>query len=220
MGEVLLKADSVGEVMLGGIVLSGTYQSMRIRRSVRLDEARIPGRSGASKRPQGFSDVEVDLVLACAGDGENTSEDKAASIIALFQSQDSLARPFVYEITHRLLNQAWGVRDVIFQDCDSADDNTSDIVWLTLKFVEYKPIALRRGEARKNKVVVSSDPVLGPSLEEFDSEAPGDTTPTILADPEYLAKGVPENNGQTIYTGAGKTPAQDTDRYEGYGELD
>jgi hypothetical protein len=150
----LLTIEDPGEVKLGDTILPGTYQSMQVKRALRMDEQEVPGRSGASKQPLGFSDAEISLTLALHTDygidGQPvwTAQEKKAEIVALFQQQDTLARPFVYPIASEDLNP-WGIVQVVFRELVTVDDNQSDLIVVSLNFVEFKPVELVQAEDRR-----------------------------------------------------------------------
>jgi len=143
--------ENVGEVKLGNTILPGIYQSLEVSKKVRLDEAKVPGRSGATKQPTGFEDAEVTLELALANDDSGSALSKLKTIVQLFQGQDSLARPYVYTIVHPLL-AAWGIRHVMFRDLKSRDDNQSDLIYASLVFVEHAPPTIKKEQRRPKQV--------------------------------------------------------------------
>lgn len=144
----------VGAVKVGDTVLPGLFQRMEVHRALAMDEAAVPGRSGKSKQPLGFEDADVELSVLCQEDEASTAEAKLRTIVSLFQTQDKLARPFVYEITHRLL-AVWGIRKVLFHDLRTEEDNESDNLIAVLSFREHEPVTLK-AEKRRPKPVVAA----------------------------------------------------------------
>lgn len=153
--------EDIGEVKLGDTVLPGIYQSLEVSRAVRMDEAKVPGRSGATKQPMGFEDAEITLALVLASDLAGSARAKLQTIAGLFQAQDKLARPYVYTVAHPLL-AAWGIRHVVFQQLKSRDDNLTDLIYASLRFVEHVPVTVKKERRRKPQVLqttVSSEAV-------------------------------------------------------------
>lgn len=144
--------ENIGEVKVGDTILPGIYQSLEVSRAVRLDEKKVPGRSGTSKQPQGFEDAEITLELVLTNDHDSPAREKLRSIAGLFQGQDKLARPFVYTIAHPVLAD-WGIRHVVFQSLKTRDDNLYDLIYCSLRFVEHVPVTVKKERRRKPQVL-------------------------------------------------------------------
>jgi hypothetical protein len=156
---LVIAGGDLGQIKLGNQVLPGAYQRMTVSRAVRMEEKKAPGKSGSSKQPRGFEDAEIELVITCHADEAKGKEasDQAATIISLFQLQDRMVRPFVYEVTNAILD-LWKIREVVFKGLSSADDNQSDLIVLTLQFTEHRPVMLRREKRRAKTSEGSADP--------------------------------------------------------------
>jgi hypothetical protein len=171
---LLLKGEDVGAVKLGGLVLPGVFQSMQIRGELRVDEGRVRGRSGTSKRPMGFDDVEATLTLRCCSDDDTSADAKAGQIVKMFRQQDRQAKPYTYDITHARLNDAWGVRTMMIRSCQDEETNEVDTVDVVIVMAEHVPTQARRKESR----VVADSTV-----------AEGMTTPEMLKQVDWFARG-------------------------------
>lgn len=147
--------ENIGEVKLGDTILPGIYQSLEVSRAVRMDERRVPGRSGSSKQPLGYEDAEVTLELVLTNDHDSPARDKLRTITGLFQATDKQARPIVYTIAHPVLAD-WGIRQVVFRSLKSRDDNLYDLIYCSLKFVEHVPVTVKKEQRRKPQVLERS----------------------------------------------------------------
>lgn len=144
---VSLSADEIGQVKLGDRILPGVYQRMEIRGRLRMDRSRVKGRSGTTRLPEGWEDAQVSLELVLCDGEEGTVADQVRQLVGMFQATDKTARPFVYNIAHWQL-AAWGIRQVIFSELRSGDDDQTDLVPVTLTFEEWRPPP-RKVEARR-----------------------------------------------------------------------
>lgn len=157
---VSLSADEIGQVKLGDRILPGVYQRMEIRGRLRMDRSRVKGRSGTTRLPEGWEDAQVSLELVLCDGEEGTVADQVRQLVGMFQATDKTARPFVYNIAHWQL-AAWGIRQVIFSELRSGDDDQTDLVPVTLTFEEWRPpprkVEARRQVAQAPDVASSTD---------------------------------------------------------------
>lgn len=149
--------DDIGQVKVGDVILPGVMESLEVEGRLRVDEIEVPGRSGRSKQPQGFEDAVVTLRLRLLTDDESTCYDKCARIVKLFQSTDRYARPFVCRLVNRH-TALWGIREVLFKELRTAEDNRDDTVRVEIVFEEYRPVVVRAEEA------APAPPKLGPGM--------------------------------------------------------
>lgn len=141
----IITAD-FGKVKVGDLELPGVFTQMRIRGAVRMDQVFVPGASGKARQPMGFDPAEVSLSIRLVNDRHGTPYDKLAQIAGLFRSVDEAAKPRVYRIVNKHV-EAWKIRDVIFANLTSVEDNQSDTIQAELTFEEYRPVVVR-AEAR------------------------------------------------------------------------
>ena len=178
MGEMLrldIQAAVIGQVKLGDVVLPGVMQKLHVHRAVRLDEAKVKGKSGSSKHPVGWEDAEVELSIELVTDGDKDAWAQLAILAGLFQGQDKHAKPNLYAITSTHL-AAWRIRTVVFSNLTSEDDSTSDLVHVTLQFKEHRPVTLR-GEGRRKKTLTIGTKAAGGAIL-FDEYGQGFSIPS------------------------------------------
>lgn len=157
---VSLSTDEIGQVKLGDRILPGVYQRMEIRGRLRMDKSRVKGRSGTTRLPEGWEDAQVSLELVLCDGEEGTVADQVRQLVKMFQATDTkTARPFVYTIANWQL-AAWGIRQVIFSELRSGDDDQTDLVPVTLTFEEWKPPP-RKVESRRQVVQQPPDVASG-----------------------------------------------------------
>lgn len=135
--------NDLGQIKLGNTLLPGVYDSCEIQGGVKLDEIDVPGQSGQSTQPQGFEDATITLRLRLINDNTSSPYDKAQTIIKLFRSMDSLAKPYVYNIVNPM-TRLWGIREVIFTDLRISDSNRTDIIEAEIVLREYKPAMIKK----------------------------------------------------------------------------
>ena len=144
-----------GEIKLNDTLLPGVFQSMEISGSLRIDEKKVPGSSGKRKQPLGYEDASVSLSLKLLTDDASTCYEKAGVLTGLFHNVDNKAKPYVYRIVNRHLLK-WNIREVLFKELRTSEDNRRDTISATLEFTEYKP-ALVAAESKAAKPPAKSE---------------------------------------------------------------
>jgi hypothetical protein len=144
-----------GEIKLNDTLLPGVFQRMEIGGSLRIDEKKVPGSSGKRKQPLGYEDAEVRLALILLTDENSTCYEKAGVLTGLFHNLDNKAKPYVYRIVNRHLSK-WDIREVLFKELRTSEDNRRDTIAATLEFAEYKP-ALVAAEAKAARPPAKSE---------------------------------------------------------------
>lgn len=132
-----------GEVRLGGGIVPGVLVSKAVSAAVRFDQAEHDGLSGKAKVPLGWEDADITLVVDLLSDDTGDCYDKLAEINRTFKGADNGANPKVYTVTNRHA-RARGIDQVVFSGLDSEEDDQSDVIRATLKFVEHRPPIVRR----------------------------------------------------------------------------
>jgi hypothetical protein len=127
-----------GEVRLGEDLLPGILVSQTIRGAVRFDEAQADGVSGTLKTPLGWTDAAITLNLDLVSDDESDCYDKLTAINRIFKGFDNGANPKIYTVTGRHL-RARGIDQVVFSGLDSDEDDQTDVINVSLAFVEHIP---------------------------------------------------------------------------------
>ncbi|MGI6542974.1 MAG: hypothetical protein ACOX44_07935 [Limnochordia bacterium] len=141
----IITAD-FGRVKLGDVELPGVFTQIRIKGALRLDQVFVPGSSGKARQPMGFEPAKVSLTIRLPNDRKSTPYEKLAQLTALFQSVDEAAKPRVYRLINKH-TEAWRIRDVIYAELTTSEDNQSDTILAELEFEEYLPVVVR-AEAR------------------------------------------------------------------------
>lgn len=145
MGRQVITAD-FGTVKLGDRELPGIFTRLSIRGQIRTDSVFVPGASGKSLQPLGFEPASVSLSIRLVNDARSTPYEKLAMLTAIFYATDDEAKPRVYRIVNKH-TRAWNIRDVVFRELQSDEDNASDIIDVVLQFEEYRPVVIEK-EAR------------------------------------------------------------------------
>lgn len=131
-----------GILKLGGEEIQGILTELRVDGKVRFDEKKVDGQSGKRKTPQGFEDADIMAALMLTTDSISTCYEKLDAVSALFRKVDGKANPQVLTIANRHL-QARNVRQVVFSRLESAENDQSDEIRVTLGFVEHNPPIVR-----------------------------------------------------------------------------
>lgn len=147
--------EDVGRMKLDGRLLPGVPERLEVQGEVRVDREQIAGQSGSAKQPLGFEDAEITLVLRLPTDDQSTCYDKIAELASIFRSVDSMARPHVFRIVNKHV-AAWGIGDVVFAGLKTAEDNEDDSARAELRFVEFRPVLV------KKEAMVPPEPELPP----------------------------------------------------------
>jgi hypothetical protein len=159
-----------GEIKLNDALLPGIFQSMEITGSLRIDEKKVPGSSGKRKQPLGYEDASVTLYLKLLTDEASTCYEKAGALTSLFHNVDNAAKPYVYRIVNRHLSK-WNIREVLFKELRTSEDNRRDSIAATLEFAEYKP-ALVAAEAKAARPPAKSEvKAQGAAYDEWEGHA-------------------------------------------------
>ena len=137
--------DDFGQIKVGDTLLPGTLQKIEVEGSVRIDDMKVPGSSGSSKQPQGFEDALIYIELLLSTDDINTCYDKLQTLVGIFKKVDKYAKPYIYRIVNKQ-TQVWGIKEVVFKNCRTSEDNLNDTIKATLEFKEYKPVLVKMEE--------------------------------------------------------------------------
>jgi len=145
------------------------HQQMSIRQAVKVDSAKIPGRSGNVKQAVGYDDTEITISLTLVDEEDNGGNVTRSSIDQLKELQVAFrdrsdpvgenmtakatyAVPTVFSIQSRLTD-ACGIKTVLFKSLDPSElPGTTDIE-VAITFEEFEPIAVQVEKRRKEEVV-------------------------------------------------------------------
>lgn len=142
--EVITK--ETGQIKLNDTLLPGIFESMEVSGKLRFDEKSVPGSSGKRKQPLGYEDANITINVKLLTDDESTCYDKLDQLTSLFHNIDNNAKPYVYRIVNRHMTK-WNIREVMFSELRTSEDNQKNIIKAAIGFVEYKP-ALVEAEAK------------------------------------------------------------------------
>ncbi len=148
MARQVITAD-FGKVQVGGQELPGVFTRMTIRGQLRTDSVFVPGASGKSRQPLGWEPATVSLSVRLTNDHRSTPYEKLAKIAALFYGTDNEGKPRVYRLINKHAH-AWKIREVLFLELQSDEDNNSDYIDVVLHFEEYRPVVIEK-EARARR---------------------------------------------------------------------
>lgn len=138
--------NEAGQIKLNDTLLPGIFESMEVSGKLRFDEKSVPGSSGKRKQPLGYEDAGITLNVKLLTDEESDCYEKLDKLTSLFHNIDNKAKPYVYRIVNRHLTK-WNIREILFSELRTSEDNREDTIKAALGFVEYKP-ALVAAEAK------------------------------------------------------------------------
>lgn len=164
-----------GIVSLDGVELKGLLQRSNVKNDVRFDEAKVDGASGKKKTPAGFEDSDISITLLLLTDEESDCYQKLEEINNIYKGIDKNTNPKVYTVTNRHL-LARGVREVVFANLSSSENNTSDEITATLQFTEHNPPVVKMEQAKAKQ----------PTAKELAEQATAKNTKATESEPDYV----------------------------------
>lgn len=169
------KADGTPDIANVLFEFPVPHQQMSIRQTSKIDEVRIPGRSGKQKQAVGYEDTEITIDLLLVD-----IEDKHANVVrsALQQFEEIQAAfrdrsqavttakatkggsqpgtvPTVFSIRSPLTD-ACGIKTVVFNSIDVSDATGDTAVHVSMSLTEFEPTT-RKAEGRKKKKISELD---------------------------------------------------------------
>ena len=136
-----------GVVTLGGEDVPGILRTLTVDGKVRFDEQKVDQASGKKKTPQGFEDTDVMIGLVLVTDEDSDCYEKLEKVSGMFRAVDDKANPKIYNVANRHL-LARGVSQVVFSKLQSAENDSTDEITVTLGFVEHNPPILKTEQAQ------------------------------------------------------------------------
>ena len=117
------------------------HGQMRVRQEVRIDEAKVPGRSGKAKQAVGYqdSDISIGLILYSDDDGPSALEKYSVLQDAFRKRDDSDSLPRVFSIQSPLTD-ACRIQTVLFKGLEISDAEGTDQLQVTVSLTEFEPI--------------------------------------------------------------------------------
>ncbi|KAF1073426.1 hypothetical protein [Halodesulfovibrio sp. MK-HDV] len=152
-----------GELKLGDTLVLGVLSRLSVDGKVRFDEAEQDGLSGKVKVPMGWDDAAVSVTMELLTDAESTCYDKLTSLSRLYKGHDSGGNPMVYRTTNAHL-AARNIDEIVFDGLNSSENNQSDSIIVSLRFVEHNPpiqlVEKRSASNPASEATASADPGL------------------------------------------------------------
>ena len=130
-------------ILLNGKRVPGVFAGLEIRQEVRFKETDIPGQSGASKKPEGFSDAEVQITLRVSGGSMNDVWNQVQQINAMFSGTGKHAKPRIYRLTTPH-SKARRIDRVLFKELTTREGNDSDTVHAVLSFIQHHSVQRKK----------------------------------------------------------------------------
>ena len=151
----LMASKEDGILKMGTKTFPGIVIDVQVDGELVVDSKRRPNRSGTSKQPKGYNDMEVKIRITLPRfDTGNDPHQDAKTIINVFFGLDKKRRPAIHRI-HNKACRAVGIRRVIFADFSLRDAmGRSDSLQLTLTPTQYRPIPKLRKRKPLPKVEV------------------------------------------------------------------
>ena len=167
-----------GIVQLGGEEVPGILRTLTVDGKVRFDEQKVDGASSKKKTPQGFEDTDVMLGLVLITDDDSDCYEKLEKVSGMFRAVDDKANPKIYNVANRHL-LARGVSQVVFSKLQSAENDKTDEITVTLGFVEHNPPIVKT-EKQQAKTPTPSE--LKEQAEKKANSSASSATPTASED--------------------------------------
>ena len=130
-------------ILLDGKRVPGIFVGLEIRQQVRFKETEVVGLSGASKRPDGFSDAEIQIELLVSGDNQHDVWENVQRINDMFSGTTSKAKPKIYRLTTPHA-KARRIDRVLFKELRTRETNDTDVVNATLTFIQHRPVQRKK----------------------------------------------------------------------------
>lgn len=126
-------------------VLPVPHQQMSVKQAARVDEIKIPGRSGKVKQAVGYEDTTVEINIVLVDDekpeGIKTTANEQFDIIQnAFRSRDNESLPRVFSISSRLTDRC-KIKTVLFVGLSVQDKIGVNDLAVTITLTEFEPIA-------------------------------------------------------------------------------
>lgn len=125
---------------VGGIVLPGIYKSIEVKHSAKVEEQQVEGSDSKPKQATGYEDAKINIELLLIDSSDKTKYQKLETIQSIFKKSDQ-EKPEVMEIISEQTSIR-GIRNVIFKDLTSKEQNTKDTITVTLEFWQYVPVEI------------------------------------------------------------------------------
>ena len=129
---------------IGGLIFPVPPRAMQVKQSIKIDEVKIPKKSGSIRQPTGYesSEITVDLELvpeeSLDGTLITTPIERLRPLQKLFRDgRASLPKPV--EIISPLTD-LFGIRQVLIQELTADEDGESNWIPVHLVLVEYESI--------------------------------------------------------------------------------
>ena len=133
-----------GQIKLSGVLLPGIFREAEVEREAVIDEVDVKGRAVNPREPVGYKQGAVKLITILKDEPPASKYDQLAAIERMFKTA-SQEVPFVHTIVDAHCN-ARGIDTVVFSKIKSKNDNQSDLLKVTIEFVEYVPIVITATE--------------------------------------------------------------------------
>lgn len=127
-------------VKVGGVVLPGLFKSIEVKTATQMEEANMEGKSSKPKQATGYEDAKINLELSLEDSPEQTALEKLKVIQNLFRKPGQ-GKPTVYEIVSEH-TAARGIRQVIFKDISTKEQNKKSEISVSIEFWEYIAITI------------------------------------------------------------------------------
>ena len=117
------------------------HGQMRVRQEVRIDEAKVPGRSGKAKQAVGYQDSEISIGLILFSDDDGSTALEKYSVLqdAFRKRDDADSLPRVFSIQSPLTD-ACRIQTVLFKGLEISDAEGTDQLQATVSLTEFEPI--------------------------------------------------------------------------------
>lgn len=145
-----------GIIEIDGSPLPGALRRLSVGHAIIIDEIQIQDKDGHLKQPAGYDEgtVEIELTLYKDKDGPDPA-DQLAKIQEFFKQIEGQLKPKVHDIYNY---HVWtrGIKQVLFRELRSEEDNQSDTISVTIILGEYIPLPVQLVQAIQQEQAADS----------------------------------------------------------------
>ena len=145
LGDV--KADGSPDIAKVLFTFPVPHNRMRVRQEAKIDEVKIPGRSGKVKQAIGYQDSEVEIEIDLVDEEDPTGIVRSAveqfsTLQDAFRKRDKESLPRMFSIASRLTD-ACRIKTVLFKGLEVTEEPGNTDLKVTISLTEFEPIEMQ-----------------------------------------------------------------------------
>lgn len=152
----LITTDA-GQVKVGDNILPGSFESMEISGTVKMDEVEIDGKEKKTTQAVSYDNARIRLTVALVPEEEDGDcSEQIAAYQKIFRKSPDQQKPGVYQIVNKH-TEARNISEVIFSSFQTNEDNKSDKIMVTCEFTEHVPVQISVATQKEDSTSGSFD---------------------------------------------------------------